>query len=71
MSNETVWLTVLATYNPISPITVKLLVPSICLSKRFHGIRYLWRETPCPFKQAAVYSAEDSNLPAPPFIAFF
>ncbi len=71
MSNETVWISASATYNPISPITVKLIVPEICLSKSVHGVRYLWRETPCLFKQAAVYSTADSNLPAPPFIRFF
>ncbi|CAF1441247.1 unnamed protein product [Rotaria magnacalcarata] len=31
----------------------------------------LWGKTPCQFKQAAIYSTTDSNLPAPPFIRFF
>lgn len=31
------------------------------------GIRYAWRESPCIFKQCAVYS-EENELPAPPFI---
>ncbi|CAF0850228.1 unnamed protein product [Adineta steineri] len=70
MSNETVWLAAPASYNPKSPITVKLSIPIICQTKNVHGIRYLWRETPCLFKQAAVYSTADSNLPAPPFIQF-
>ncbi|CAF3920018.1 unnamed protein product, partial [Adineta steineri] len=70
MSNETVWLAAPANYNPKSPITVKLSIPIICQTKNVHGIRYLWRETPCLFKQAAVYSTADSNLPAPPFIQF-
>ncbi|CAF3612091.1 unnamed protein product [Rotaria sp. Silwood1] len=71
MSNETVWIAAPANYAPRSPITVKLRVPIVCLSKSVHGVRYLWRETPCQFKQAAVYSTADSNLPAPPFIQFF
>jgi len=71
MLNETTWIAVPANYAPLSPITIKLTVPPVCLSKSVHGVRYLWRETPCPFKQAAVYSTADSNLPAPPFIRFF
>ncbi|CAF1482342.1 unnamed protein product [Adineta ricciae] len=68
--NETNWLSVTPIYDPFSPITVKLLIPTICQSKSIHAVRYLWRETPCLFKQAAVYSTADSNLPAPPFIRF-
>ncbi|CAF1052728.1 unnamed protein product [Rotaria sordida] len=71
MSNETAWIAAPANYAVKSPITVKLTVPIICRSKSVHGVRYLWKETPCPFKQAAVYSTADSNLPAPPFIQFF
>ncbi len=70
MLNETIWLPTPASYDPISPITVKLQIPIICLNKSVHAVRYLWRETPCLFKQAAVYSTADSNLPAPPFVRF-
>lgn len=31
------------------------------------GLRYAWRESPCPYKQCAVYSKEN-DLPAPPFV---
>ncbi|XP_052223291.1 sialate O-acetylesterase-like [Dreissena polymorpha] len=30
------------------------------------GIRYAWRQTPCPFKNCAIYGV-DNNLPMPPF----
>lgn len=70
MSNETIWIAAPATYDPRSPITVKLIIPTTCVPKSINGVRYLWRETPCLFKQAAVYSTADSNLPAPPFIRF-
>jgi sialate O-acetylesterase len=52
-------------------LTISLAVPTQCISKVLTGIRYLWKETPCLFKQAAVYNSEDSNLPAPPYIHFF
>lgn len=32
------------------------------------GIRYAWRESPCNFKQCAVYSLGNS-LPGPPFLS--
>ena len=38
-----------------------------CSDKYVTGIRYLWRESPCPYKQAAVYSIEN-DLPSGPFI---
>jgi sialate O-acetylesterase len=31
------------------------------------GVRYAWRESPCPLELCAVYSTENS-LPAPPFV---
>jgi sialate O-acetylesterase len=52
-------------------LAISLAVPSSCASKPINGVRYLWRETPCPFKEAAVYNSEDSNLPAPPYIHYF
>jgi sialate O-acetylesterase len=53
------------------PLTITLTVSDSCVSKPINGLRYLWRETPCLFKEAAVYSAEDSDLPAPPYIHYF
>jgi len=52
-------------------LTISLAVPNSCASKPIDGLRYLWRETPCRFKEAAVYSGEDSDLPAPPYIHSF
>ena len=54
-----------------SELTITLTVPAECVGKQLYGLRYLWRETPCPFKQAAVYSGTDSNLPTPPYIKLF
>ncbi|CAF3826333.1 unnamed protein product, partial [Adineta steineri] len=34
-------------------------------------VRYLWRETPCEFKLAPVYSLTDPNLPSPPYLKIF
>ncbi|CAF1003504.1 unnamed protein product [Adineta ricciae] len=52
-------------------LTITLTVPNSCVSQTIYGFRYLWRETPCLFKQAAVYSATDSNLPSPPYLKIF
>lgn len=47
--------------------TVKLDT-SVCLSgTHVAGVRYIWKESPCAFKQCAIYSLT-SSLPAPPFI---
>jgi hypothetical protein len=43
----------------------------VVVDKQYDGIRYLWRETPCPFKQAAIYSSTDSNLPSPSYFKIF
>ncbi len=61
---------------PASPIegallTISLAVPNQCASKPLYGLRYLWKETPCLFKQAAVYNSEDADLPAGPYIHYF
>ena len=53
----------------ISGLTVAVFVPESCSGRQLYGIRYLWRETPCPFKRAAIYSGTDSNLPAPPYFS--
>ncbi len=52
-------------------LTVTLTVSSSCVGHQLYGLRYLWRETPCPFKQAAIYSATDPNLPSPPYLKLF
>jgi hypothetical protein len=48
-----------------------MTVPIPCVGKPLVGLRYLWRTTPCLFKQAAIYSATDPNLPSPPYIKLF
>jgi sialate O-acetylesterase len=70
-SNDTAWVAATASKIPDAPLTISLTVNSLCVSKPIDGLRYLWRETPCLFKQAAVYNSEDSNLPAPPYIHYF
>ena len=52
-------------------MTVAVAIPPLCSDKKLFGIRYLWRETPCPFKQAALYSGADPNLPSPPYYKQF
>ncbi len=68
-SNDALW--VPSTISSKSGVTITLTVNSSCVGKELHGLRYLWRETPCPFKQAPIYSAIDSNLPSPPYIRLF
>lgn len=70
-SNETLWVATSSSRIPDTPLTISLDIPNSCVSKPINGLRYLWRETPCLFKEAPIYSAEDSNLPAPPYIHFF
>jgi hypothetical protein len=69
--NETAWVATPASRIEGSSLTIALTVPSLCASKPVNALRYLWRTTPCLFKQAAVYNSEDSDLPAPPYIHFF
>lgn len=47
--------------------SVTLSYKQNCSNQWIMGLRYEWRETPCDYKQCAVYSTENS-LPAPPFI---
>jgi sialate O-acetylesterase len=54
-----------------SDLTIILKVNSTCVGQQLYGLRYLWRDTPCPFKQAAIYSGTDPNLPSPPYIKLF
>ncbi len=70
-SNDTVWVVTPASRIEGALLTISLAVPDTCTSKPIDGLRYLWKETPCLFKQAAVYNSEDSDLPAPPYIHFF
>lgn len=52
-------------------LTITLAVNASCIGQPLYGLRYLWRETPCLLKQAALYSATDSNLPSPPYIKLY
>ncbi len=70
-ANDAAWVATPASRIEGEPLTIALTVPSACIGKVIDGLRYLWRETPCLFKQAAIYSTLDSNLPAPPYIQFF
>ena len=67
--NDDLWVSADITDKDALIITVT--VPDACVGQQLTGLRYLWRETPCLFKQAAIYSASDSNLPSPPFIHYF
>jgi sialate O-acetylesterase len=70
-STDTAWVATPASRIEGAPLTISLAVPNSCASKPIDGLRYLWRETPCQFKEAAVYSEEDSDLPAPPYLHNF
>ena len=39
----------LTTISGESGLTVTIAVPSSCVGKQLYGLRYLWRQTPCPF----------------------
>ncbi|CAF0737628.1 unnamed protein product [Adineta ricciae] len=52
-------------------LTIVVTVSPTCVGKQLYGIRYLWHETPCPFKEAALYSYTDPNLPSPPYMKMF
>ncbi|CAF1488033.1 unnamed protein product [Adineta ricciae] len=52
-------------------LTITLTIRNICARRSIYGFRYLWRETPCPFKQAPIYSFTDANLPSPPYLKVF
>ncbi len=68
-SNDALW--VPSTVSSKNGLTITLTVPNSCVGQQLAGLRYLWRETPCPFKQAALYNGADPNLPSPPYIKFF
>jgi sialate O-acetylesterase len=67
-TTDAAWLAAPASRAEGTSLGVSLAVPSQCVSKTINGVRYLWKETPCLFKEAGVYNSEDSDLPAPPFI---
>lgn len=68
-SDDTLWIP--APISGKSGLTITLTVPNTCVGQKLYGLRYLWRETPCPFKEAALYSFSDPNLPSPPYIKYF
>ena len=68
-TDDTLW--VAAGISGKTGLTITLAVPSSCTGQQLYGLRYLWRETPCPFKEAALYSSTDANLPSPPYIKIF
>jgi sialate O-acetylesterase len=70
-ATDSAWLPAPASRIEGTLLSISLAVPSQCVSKPITGLRYLWKETPCLFKQAGVYNSEDPNLPAPPYIHHF
>ena len=55
--------TVLTAVNGTSDLTLDIS----CDPTQFvMGLRYIWRESPCPLEACAVYSV-DNALPAPPY----
>ncbi|CAF1432135.1 unnamed protein product [Rotaria sordida] len=68
-TNDSLW--VPATVSSKNALTITLTISNSCVGQQLYGLRYLWRETPCPFKQAALYSYTDRNLPSPPYIKLF
>jgi sialate O-acetylesterase len=67
--NDALW--VPAPVSSKDGLTITLTVSNSCVGKQLYGVRYLWRETPCPFKQAAIYSSTDPNLPSPSYLKIF
>jgi hypothetical protein len=67
--NDTLW--VPSTVSSKNDLTITITVNSSCVGQNLYGLRYLWHETPCLFKQAAIYSGTDPNLPSPPYLKLF
>lgn len=67
--NDTIW--VPANVSNKDGLKVTVSVPNSCVGKSLYGLRYLWHETPCLFKKAALYSGTDPNLPSPPYLKLF
>ncbi|UJR38793.1 hypothetical protein I4U23_031458 [Adineta vaga] len=68
-TNDNIWIP--TSISDKSDLTIILRIRNACTGKSIYGLRYLWHETPCPYKQAAMYSITDTNLPSPPFIKIF
>ncbi len=67
--DDTLWLPAIVSGK--NALTITITVPNACVAQPIFALRYLWHETPCPFKQAAIYSYTDANLPSPPYVKFF
>lgn len=67
--NDYTW--VPSTISNKKDLTLTITLNSTCVGQQLYGIRYLWHETPCLFKQAALYSGTDANLPSPPYLKAF
>ncbi len=67
--NDTLWVS--ATVSSKNGLTITLRVNSSCVGQQPYGLRYLWHETPCLFKQAAIYSGTYLNLPSLPYLKVF
>lgn len=52
-------------------LTITISINSSCVHEQVNAIRYLWRETPCDFKKAPIYSGSDPDLPSPPYFKYF
>ncbi|GFR98150.1 sialate O-acetylesterase [Elysia marginata] len=66
-SSDQVWLPTSLISNYANTVSVYL---NVCLKdQKVAGIRYAWRESPCGFKQCAVYETVN-GLPGPQFIAY-
>jgi sialate O-acetylesterase len=70
-TNDLSWVPAVARRIEGEALTISLTVVDSCVSKPINGLRYLWKETPCEFKEAAIYSGEDPDLPGPPYIHYF
>ena len=68
-SDDTLWFPSIVSSK--SGLTITISVNSSCIGQQLYGLRYLWRETPCPFKEASIYSGTDPNLPTPPYYKLF
>ncbi|CAF1365650.1 unnamed protein product [Adineta steineri] len=65
-TNDDAWLPL--SISDKSHLIIILRIRNACTGKSIYGIRYLWHETPCSYKQAAMYSITDTNLTSPPYI---
>ncbi len=68
-SNDYLWAP--ANVTSKNDLTITLTMSKSCAGKELYGVRYLWRLIPCPFKEAAIYSGTDPNLPSPPYLKIF